>query len=103
MLFGSDLPSSDLYDPVTGLFSAIVRQFPSGEAFAPEQRVDADLAMRAYTTNPATVIGWGDRIGKIAVGYEADLVLLDQDPRGGSKGLGDDPMRTMWIAGSVIK
>jgi predicted amidohydrolase YtcJ len=102
LLFGSDLPASDLLDPVTGIYSAAVRRFPNGEELTPEQRIDADLALRAYTTHPAVAIGWGDRIGKIAVGYEADLVLLDHDPRSGAKGLVDDPMKRMWIAGTSV-
>jgi predicted amidohydrolase YtcJ len=103
LLFGSDVPSSDLLDPLTGIFSAVLRRFPSGDDFVPAQRIDEELALRAYTTNPAVAIGWGDRIGKIAVGYEADLVLLDHDPRDGARSLGDDPMRRMWIGGQPVE
>jgi predicted amidohydrolase YtcJ len=103
LLFGSDLPSSDLDDPLTGIFAAANRQFWSGETLTPDQRIDPDLALRAYTTNPAVAIGWGDRIGKIAAGYEADFVILDRDPRSGSKGLADNTLRRTWIAGRVVE
>lgn len=34
-------------------------------------------AVRALTGTPAAAIGYGDRLGRIAPGYDADLVLLD--------------------------
>jgi len=37
-------------------------------------------ALRAVTSAPASIIGFGDRIGKIAPGYDADLVILSGDP-----------------------
>jgi len=36
-------------------------------------------AFRICSTNPAAAIGVGDRKGRIAVGYDADFVLLDAD------------------------
>jgi imidazolonepropionase-like amidohydrolase len=37
-------------------------------------------ALEALTTNPATFLGFGDRVGQIASGYDADLVLWSGDP-----------------------
>lgn len=37
-------------------------------------------ALRAATSAPATFIGLGDELGRVAPGYRADLVLLDQNP-----------------------
>jgi imidazolonepropionase-like amidohydrolase len=46
--------------------------------------VDAGLspaaALRAATLHAARVLGWQERVGRIAPGTEADLVLLDGDP-----------------------
>ena len=39
-----------------------------------------DVALRAITLNPATVMGVADRIGSLAVGKDADLVLWSSDP-----------------------
>jgi predicted amidohydrolase YtcJ len=103
LLFGSDLPSGASVDPIMGIYGAAVRKFSNGEPFTPEQRVDADVALRAYTTNPAVAVGWGDRLGKIAAGYEADLVLLDRDPRGGATSTAEDPIRGMWVAGKPVR
>jgi predicted amidohydrolase YtcJ len=102
LLFGSDLPSSDFFDPVTGIYAAAFRTFADGEPFTPDQRVDGDLALRAYTESPAAAIGFGDRLGRIAVSYQADLVLLDHDPRTGSKSLDEDALRATWIAGTML-
>jgi N-acetylglucosamine-6-phosphate deacetylase len=38
-------------------------------------------AARVCSTNPARVLGLADRLGKIASGFEADLVALDRDLR----------------------
>jgi imidazolonepropionase-like amidohydrolase len=37
-------------------------------------------ALEALTTNPAEFLGFGDRVGRLAEGYDADLVLWDGDP-----------------------
>jgi len=39
--------------------------------------VDVPLAVRMASTNPAGVLGLGDRKGQIKQGYDADMVLLD--------------------------
>lgn len=37
-------------------------------------------ALRAATTAPATFMGLGDELGRVAPGYVADLILLDENP-----------------------
>jgi tetratricopeptide (TPR) repeat protein len=37
-------------------------------------------ALRAATVTPAKFVGWQDRVGTVAIGREADLVLVDGDP-----------------------
>jgi predicted amidohydrolase YtcJ len=88
---------------VTGIYSATHRRFADGSPFAPDQVVGGDVALRAFTSSPAATIGLGDRLGKLAVGYLADIVLLDRDPRDGAKSLADDPLRRMWVGGTEIK
>lgn len=42
-------------------------------------QVPFEYALLAATTNPATYLQIADKKGKIAVGYDADLVVLDDD------------------------
>ncbi|WP_245933416.1 amidohydrolase [Arthrobacter livingstonensis] len=48
--------------------------------FAVKEGLDRDTALRAITINPAKVLGLADRIGSLAVGKDADLVLWSGDP-----------------------
>ena len=45
-----------------------------------KEGLDPEVALRALTINPATVMGLADRIGSLAIGKEADLVLWSGDP-----------------------
>jgi imidazolonepropionase-like amidohydrolase len=40
-----------------------------------------EAALEAMTHTSADLMGWGDRVGKLAPGYFADVVGLDGDPR----------------------
>ena len=46
---------------------------------AVEHGLDADAALAALTTGPAEWLGIGDRAGRIAAGYMANLVVVDGD------------------------
>ena len=37
-------------------------------------------AIQAATVNAADLLGWGDRVGRIATGLFANLVAVDDDP-----------------------
>jgi predicted amidohydrolase YtcJ len=105
LIFGSDHPDggSSRADPLTGMFCATQRVFKDGTPFTPEQRLDALAAMQAYTANPAAAIGLGDRLGKIEAGYDADLVLLEKDPRApGIHSVQDDPLAWAMVAGEIV-
>src|SRR6478752_7772092 len=45
-----------------------------------KEGLDRETALRAITINPARVLGLADRIGSVAVGKDADLVLWSGDP-----------------------
>ncbi|WP_427015397.1 amidohydrolase family protein [Pseudarthrobacter sp. P1] len=47
---------------------------------AVKEGLDRSTALRAVTINPAKVLGLADRIGSLAVGKDADLVLWSGDP-----------------------
>ena len=83
MIFGSDAPVESP-NPFYGLHAAVSRK-QLGEAskkkpgWIPNQCVTLQAALRAYISTPPTVGGFGNMVGKIKLGYAADLVLLPPD------------------------
>ncbi len=85
--FGSDWPGTNAawytVNPLQGIYAAVTRQTlegtPEGGWF-PEERIDVETALRAYTLNNARVAGQEDLKGRIAPGLLADLAVLDEDP-----------------------
>jgi imidazolonepropionase-like amidohydrolase len=49
-------------------------------SLAVKEGLDRDVALRSITINPATVMGVADRVGSLAVGKDADIVLWTGDP-----------------------
>ncbi|GAA5161110.1 amidohydrolase [Ornithinimicrobium tianjinense] len=49
-------------------------------ALAVREGMDRDAALRAVTVNPARVLGVEDRVGSLAPGKDADLVVWSADP-----------------------
>ena len=85
--FGSDWPGTNASwypaRPMLGIYAAVTRQTLSGEpekGWFPEERVDLETALRAYTINNAWAAGEEDVKGSLAPGKLADLVVLDRDP-----------------------
>jgi predicted amidohydrolase YtcJ len=87
--FSSDWNVAEM-DPLVGIYSAITRaNLDGGEAWVPEETVDIETSIRAYTMGGAHVAFAEERRGSITVGKQADLVVLsgdlfeaaDEDPR----------------------
>jgi imidazolonepropionase-like amidohydrolase len=49
-------------------------------AMAIANGLNAETAVRAATIDPATLWGIDDRVGSLAKGKDADMVLFDGDP-----------------------
>jgi imidazolonepropionase-like amidohydrolase len=47
---------------------------------AVKEGLDRDEALRAITVNPAEIMGLADRVGSLAVGKDADVVVWSGDP-----------------------
>jgi predicted amidohydrolase YtcJ len=88
--FGSDWPGTNASwytaNPLHGMYAATTRQTLDGKpagGWFPEERVDLETALRAYTINNAWAGGEEQWKGSLAAGKVADLVVLDQDPFAG--------------------
>jgi predicted amidohydrolase YtcJ len=85
--FGSDWPGTNAAwytsSPLLGMYAAVTRQTidetPEGGWF-PEERIDVETALRAYTVNNAWVAGEEEYKGKLMPGFLADIAVLDRDP-----------------------
>lgn len=83
LAFGSDAPVEPV-EPLWGLHAAVTRRKADGRpgpnGWRPEGGVTVQEALAAYTTGPAYAAGLEDRLGRLAPGYLADLVALEDDP-----------------------
>ena len=83
LAFGSDAPVESP-NPFWGLHAVVTRRRADGapgvEGWYPEQRLSMQQAIEGYTLGPAYTSGLESRLGKLAPGYLADLIVLEQDP-----------------------
>lgn len=79
---GSDCPVES-FDPVKGIYAAVMRQdlngFPAG-GWQPEERLSVFEAISLFTKNIAYTTGDEDVLGTIEAGKFADLTVLSEDP-----------------------
>jgi len=78
--FGSDAPVEP-FDPLLGIHAAVTRQRagqPEG-GWHPQAKLNLHETLLGFTQGPAYAAGMDDRLGKLAAGYLADLIVLDRD------------------------
>lgn len=81
LAFGSDAPVAPL-NPMLGIYAAVTRQDEAGEpagGWYPQERLSVAEAIAGYTLGPARLSGKADRLGSLAPGKYADLVVLSQN------------------------
>lgn len=82
LALGSDAPLDDI-NPLAGIYAAITRRRADGspglDGWYPEERLTLAEALHAYTVGPSYAAYMEDRLGQLAVGFLADLVVLDHD------------------------
>jgi hypothetical protein len=69
-------------NPMIGIYTAVTRQSLDGNppgGWIPQQSVDLETAIRAYTLNGAYANFAEKNRGSISVGKYADLILLSAD------------------------
>ena len=71
-------------NPFLGIHAAVTRRradgSPGAEGWHPEQRLDVLAALEAYSTGAAYAAYAENRQGRLAEGFLADLIVLDEDP-----------------------
>jgi predicted amidohydrolase YtcJ len=96
----SDAPATSWDDPINpwlGIAAAVARKTWAGSVLGTTEAVSAEEAMLCYTANGAFALGLGNRVGAIAVGKDADLLVLSQDPF-----IDDDPARLAALRPAVV-
>lgn len=82
MAFGTDAPVWNL-NPMESIYAALTRKQPwdgsPEDGFVPEQRISLAQALQAYTFGAAYVENFEDRIGTLAAGKLADVVIMDRN------------------------
>jgi hypothetical protein len=82
MAFGSDAPVESP-NPFWGLHAAVTRRRSDGSpdpaGWYPAQRLTLTEALHGFTIGAAYATGMENRLGKLAPGYLADLLILDTD------------------------
>ncbi len=92
LAFGSDsMPMSPLY----GLHCAV-------NAPHSEQRVSIEEAISCYTEAGAHLSFEEEDKGRIEVGYRADMVVLDRDPRGATDQIVDRKVEMTFVGGQRV-
>ena len=103
--FGSDFPVEDP-NPLWGLYSARTRQDQQGQpvgGWHPEQKVSGLEALAGFTTGGAYASFAETRRGQLAVGFDADFVVLPVDPvEGDPKGLITAKIQVTVVDGSDV-
>ena len=83
LAFGSDAPVESP-NPFWGLHAAVTRRridgTPGPEGWYPEQKLTLQQALEGFTIGAAYAAGLETRRGRLSIGFDADLIVLDKDP-----------------------
>ncbi|HUH97882.1 MAG TPA: amidohydrolase [Anaerolineales bacterium] len=83
LAFGSDAPVESP-NPFWGIHAAVTRRrgdgSPQPDGWHPEQRLSMQEALEGFTTGAAYAAYAENRMGKLAQGHLADLIVLAEDP-----------------------
>ena len=82
LAFGSDAPVESP-NPFWGIHASVTRKRRDGtppDGWHAEQCLSIEEAIQGYTTGAAYAAGMEVKLGILAVGYLADLLVLDADP-----------------------
>ncbi len=79
LAFSSDWNVAEM-DPMVGIYTAVTRRsLDGGAAWQPEETVDVETAVHAYTMGSAYANFLEEERGSLTVGKVADFVVLSRD------------------------
>ncbi len=83
LAFGSDFPVVTI-NPWVGVATAVTGRIVTGKIWMPHQNITLDQALDSYTRRAAYANKMETRVGRLAPGYLADVLILDRalDPKG---------------------
>jgi predicted amidohydrolase YtcJ len=91
-------------NPFLQMETAVTRvgpEAPTAEPFLPQERLDVDTVLRAFTEGSAYVNRLDADTGRLAPGMSADLVVVDRDPVAEDK-LGETRVLLTMVGGRVV-
>jgi predicted amidohydrolase YtcJ len=68
-------------NPLFGVWCAVRRQSYAGKIIDADQALSLGAALRMYTIDAAWTLGEEDRRGSLEAGKDADVIVLERDPR----------------------
>ncbi|RXT54216.1 amidohydrolase [Bradyrhizobium betae] len=103
---GSDWPVAPTPDLWDGLEGMVTRRNPSGGydgQLGPEQAIDVQTAIRAYTLGSAEVMGLDAETGSLEVGKSADFIIIDRDvTKIASNQIAQTKVLSTWFEGAKV-
>lgn len=89
-------------NPWLAIHQAITRDGPKG-VLNPNERIDRQTMLQAYTLNAARTIGLDKQIGSLTPGKQADFIVLDRDVlKVADSDLADTRVLQTWFGGREV-
>jgi predicted amidohydrolase YtcJ len=102
VLANSDCPTAPV-DPLLAIATAVTRETRGGQVLGTPESVTVADAVDMQTTAPAYAIHQEARVGRVAEGMLADLVVLGADPRETAPAeVADIPVHATVVGGEVV-
>jgi len=89
--------------PLAAIQFMVERTSRTGLVIGPDEGISVDAALRAYTVEAAHACQWEQSLGSLTAGKQADLVVLEEDPRTVEVNrIGSIAIRATVLGGAVV-
>jgi predicted amidohydrolase YtcJ len=89
-------------NPMFGIWCCMARRSYWGREIEPEERIGFAEALRMFTLEGARALGMADSIGTLEAGKQADIAVLDRDPRGDLDQVRTTQVDVVYVAGEPV-